>query len=106
MEEKLGWLREYASDVERWDACQRVISPALTFVNEQGLSCGAARAARIPSVLARKQKIPGAWGAEPTSLNDRLGSPVISPSRQVRNIRMRNKCGLRTRPDPLDRPRP
>ena len=46
MEEKLGWLREYASDVERCDACQRVISAGLTFVNEQGLTRGAARAFR------------------------------------------------------------
>jgi hypothetical protein len=42
LEEKLGWLRSFASDISTWTACQRVISTGVTFVNEQGLSRGAA----------------------------------------------------------------
>lgn len=42
MEAKLGWLGEYAEDVPRWTACQRVVSAGVTFVNEQGLFRGAA----------------------------------------------------------------
>jgi hypothetical protein len=42
MEDKLGWLREYAADVARWGACQRVVSAGVTFINEQGLFRGAA----------------------------------------------------------------
>lgn len=43
MNEKLGWLRAYRSDIARWDACQAVVSAACTFINEQGLSVGTAR---------------------------------------------------------------
>jgi hypothetical protein len=42
LEEKLGWLRLFANDIARWVACQRVVSTGLTFVNQQGLSRGAA----------------------------------------------------------------
>lgn len=42
LEDKLGWLRAFAADIARWTACQRVISTGVTFVNEQGLSRGAA----------------------------------------------------------------
>jgi hypothetical protein len=42
LEEKLGWLRPFADDVARWLACQNVVSIGVTFVNEQGLSRGAA----------------------------------------------------------------
>ncbi|MBC7821484.1 MAG: hypothetical protein IAG10_31745, partial [Planctomycetaceae bacterium] len=43
LQDKLGWLREYAADVARWGACQRVVSIGVTFMNEQGLSHGAAQ---------------------------------------------------------------
>jgi hypothetical protein len=39
---KLGWLREYASDVASWVACQRVISLGVTFIAEQGAFVGVA----------------------------------------------------------------
>jgi hypothetical protein len=42
LEDKLGWLRPFAADIARWMACQRVVSAGVTFVNEQGLSRGAA----------------------------------------------------------------
>jgi hypothetical protein len=42
LEEKLGWLREFAPDIARWATCQQVVSTGVTFVNEQGLSSGAA----------------------------------------------------------------
>ena len=43
LQDKLGWLREYAADVARWGACQRVVSRGVTFINEQGLSHGTAQ---------------------------------------------------------------
>ena len=43
LRDKLGWLGEYAADVARWGACQRVVSLGVTFLNEQGLSHGAAQ---------------------------------------------------------------
>lgn len=42
MVEKLGWLREYASSIQQWQVCQKVVSTALTFVNQQGIFRGAA----------------------------------------------------------------
>lgn len=46
MNDKLGWLRGFRDDVDRWHACQQVVSAALTFINEQGLFKGAARQLR------------------------------------------------------------
>ena len=43
LRDKLGWLGDYAADVARWVACQRVVSLGVTFINEQGLSHGAAQ---------------------------------------------------------------
>lgn len=43
MEEKLGWLREFAPNIRQWQACQEVVSTALTLLNEQGIFPGAAR---------------------------------------------------------------
>jgi hypothetical protein len=42
MEEKLGWLKDFAPHIKSWQACQEVISVALEFVNGQGLYRGAA----------------------------------------------------------------
>jgi len=42
MNEKLGWLRGFRSDILRWGRCQQIVSTALTFVNKQGLFRGAA----------------------------------------------------------------
>jgi hypothetical protein len=41
MTDKLGWLRNFRDDIQRWSCCQDVVSKCLTFVNEQGLFCGA-----------------------------------------------------------------
>ena len=42
MNEKLGWLEAFREDITRWNACQAVVSAAITFINEQGLFRGAA----------------------------------------------------------------
>ncbi len=42
LEEKLGWLRSFAEDLAVWRECQQVVNKGLTFINEQGLSVGAA----------------------------------------------------------------
>ena len=44
MIDKLGWLRGFRDDLRRWSQCQAVIDAALTFINEQGVFAGAARA--------------------------------------------------------------
>lgn len=43
LEEKLGWLRDFAPSIRQWQACQQVVSTALTLLNEQGIFRGAAR---------------------------------------------------------------
>ena len=42
MNNKLGWLRKYRDDIFRWSRCQKVVSTAVTFANEQGVFRGAA----------------------------------------------------------------
>jgi hypothetical protein len=54
LEEKLGWLRSFASELAIWRACQQVIDAGLQFINEQGLSCGVAE--RLRAVLAATAK--------------------------------------------------
>lgn len=46
MAEKLGWLRDYQQDIDRWHVCQEIVSAASTFINQQGLSRGIARQLR------------------------------------------------------------
>jgi hypothetical protein len=46
LEEKLGWLREFADDLTVWQECQQVISVSVTFINEQGLYRGASTGLR------------------------------------------------------------
>lgn len=65
LEEKLGWLRSFASELAVWRACQRVINAGLLFMNEQGLSCGAAE--RLRAILAATAK-----GVASQQLADRL----------------------------------
>ncbi len=43
MNDKLGWLREFRENIDRWNACQEVVSASSKFINEQGLFQGAAR---------------------------------------------------------------
>ncbi len=40
MQDKLGWLKRYRKDVQKWSRCLDVVSVTLTFINEQGLSKG------------------------------------------------------------------
>jgi len=37
MEQKLGWLREYTSDFDRWNQVQEVIDRSLSVINLHGL---------------------------------------------------------------------
>jgi hypothetical protein len=46
MNDKLGWLRGFRDDIDRWHSCQEVVCAASTFVNEQGLFRGATRQLR------------------------------------------------------------
>jgi hypothetical protein len=42
MDEKLGWMKSFEENIGHWRACQDVVSSSITFINEQGLSSGAA----------------------------------------------------------------
>lgn len=64
MEEKLGWLRSFGSDIACWNACQAVVSASLTWINEQGVFPGAAR--RLRDHL-RSLRASGGAGADTTA---------------------------------------
>ncbi len=42
LEEKLGWLRSFADDIQLWCECEQVIETSVKFINEDGLFHGAA----------------------------------------------------------------
>jgi hypothetical protein len=44
MDEKLGWLRDFATRIQQWQTCLDVISMTLTFLNRQGIFPGVVRA--------------------------------------------------------------
>lgn len=46
MQEKLGWVAEYADDIAVWHECQEVVSAAVKFINTQYLFKGASEALR------------------------------------------------------------
>jgi hypothetical protein len=43
MQEKLGWLRDFAPSLQQWQGCQEVVATALTFINSHGIFRGAAK---------------------------------------------------------------
>lgn len=47
MQEKLGWVIEYAEDIAVWQECQNVITKSVTFINEQYLFKGASQAMKV-----------------------------------------------------------
>jgi hypothetical protein len=42
LQEKLGWVAEYAKEIAVWQECQDVVSASVTSINQQGLFPGAA----------------------------------------------------------------
>jgi hypothetical protein len=46
LQDKLGWVHEYADEIKVWQECQDVVSASLTFINQQYLFHGAANALR------------------------------------------------------------
>ena len=46
MQEKLGWVEEYADEIGVWQECQDVVSASVMSINEQGLFKGASRELR------------------------------------------------------------
>jgi hypothetical protein len=47
LENKLGWLREFAEDLAGWLECQRVVNTGLKQINEQGLFRGTVQQFRL-----------------------------------------------------------
>lgn len=56
MEDKLGWLQQFAPKLREWQACQDVVSTALTFLNEHGLFRGAAK--QLQKLVAKFEERP------------------------------------------------
>lgn len=57
MEEKLGWLRDFATSIAQWQECQKVISTTLTFLNQQGIFSGVLKEYR--KTIGRIAQSPG-----------------------------------------------
>lgn len=77
LEEKLGGLRSFASELAAWHACQQVVDAGVRFINEQGLSCGAAE--RLRAALAAT-----ATGEASQRLADRLVGFVATAEADLR----------------------
>ena len=58
MEEKLGWVRDFASSILQWQECQTVVSTTLTFLNQQGI---------FPGVVKEYQKVIAGSARSPVS---------------------------------------
>jgi hypothetical protein len=76
LEEKLGWLRSFAAELAAWHACQETVNAGLRFINEQGLSCGAAE--RLRAILDAAAK-----GEASRRLSDRLVDFVATAESQL-----------------------
>ncbi|MEP0347222.1 hypothetical protein [Rhodopirellula bahusiensis] len=71
MEQKFGWLRQYADDLRRWKQCQAVIEQSLRVINSMGLD------EHTPKLVeeALNELNPG-WRQE-TSSATRIGTKLI-----------------------------
>jgi hypothetical protein len=58
MEEKVGWVRDFAPSISQWQECQTVISTTLTFLNQQGI---------FPGVVKEYQKVIAGSAKSPAS---------------------------------------
>lgn len=58
MEEKLGWLRDFATNIPQWQECQKVISTTLTFLNQHGI---------FPGVVKEYRKVIAGIAKSPSS---------------------------------------
>jgi hypothetical protein len=47
LQEKLGWVAEYAEEIAVWQECQDMVSASVTFINQQGLFRGASNELRV-----------------------------------------------------------
>lgn len=56
MEEKLGWLRDFTTELSQWRACQEVIDKALSWINHQGLTRDSS--AQLATVLGTSLEAP------------------------------------------------
>jgi hypothetical protein len=78
LEEKLGWLRQFAGEVAEWSEWQTLVNITVAFVNRQGLYRGAAKELRTElrghRIHASSQRLAGellvfvvrqAWRAQP-----------------------------------------
>jgi hypothetical protein len=76
LREKLGWLEDFAPDVEAWSECQAVVDVVVTAVNRRGIYRGAARAARA--------ELPRPLGAGGRALARELVTFVARQARRTR----------------------
>jgi hypothetical protein len=54
--EKLGWIRDFAASIRKWQECQEIISKTLTFINQNGVFRGASK--KVQKLLANVAHTP------------------------------------------------
>jgi hypothetical protein len=85
-EEKLGWVREFASHIPRWQTSQQVISTSLAFINQHGIFSGAAD--QCQQLLAH---------IEPHAMSQRLADTIIESLRKYeRQLRPKERLPMST----------
>jgi hypothetical protein len=82
LEETLGWVGDFASDLAEWSQWQQVVDVVVAGVNGRGLYNGAAR--RLARELATRPAPPDAPGASARRLAAELVKFVRSQERQAR----------------------
>jgi len=76
LQEKLGWLHEFAADIGEWFEWQRIVDVVVTFVNRQGVYRGAASQLRA--------ELPRLTHASSMSMADELVAFVAKQARRTR----------------------
>ena len=71
MEAKLGWLREYAEDLRRWNQCQDVIDRSVWVINRQG------QHARTEELIDQSQSEQNSNWRKENSSTTRIGLKLI-----------------------------
>lgn len=76
LQEKLGWLQEFAADIAEWSEWQAIVNVTVAFVNQQGIYRGAARKLRA--------EMPRLAHVSSTSLVNELVAFVAQQARRTR----------------------
>ncbi|QDV64024.1 hypothetical protein Mal65_31720 [Crateriforma conspicua] len=79
IDEKLGWLRDFADDLAQWNQCQEVINETLSWINQSGLRCDST--AELRDLLASWLELPS--GQSGRQMAEKLVDFVAASEQQL-----------------------